>query len=83
MDSLYRWYRETNAAEGFNLPNKLILVMSGAMLFHYHKNQPSFVMNWLMQLNDDPTTLNEKTHNDLTANPLKGDVDGAKRDNKL
>jgi len=75
MDSLYRWYRETNAEDGFHLPNKLILVVSGAILFHYHKNQPSFVMNWLMQLNDDQITPNEKpTHNRTADNPSKGDI---------
>jgi len=54
MDSLYRWYRDTykNTIYGFKLPMKLFLVLSGSMLFHFHKNQPSFVMKWLMQLKD-------------------------------
>jgi len=63
MDSMYRWYRESAAGEGFKLPTRLILVLSGAMLFHYHKNQPSFVMNWLMQLNDDNTPHGHKINN--------------------
>jgi len=44
--------RETYKDRGFKLPTRLLLVLSGCFLFHYHKNQPSFVMKWLLQLKD-------------------------------
>jgi len=52
MDSLYRWYKETYKESGFQLPTRLLLVLSGSILFHHHLNQPSFVMKWLLQLKD-------------------------------
>jgi len=50
IDSMWNYFKTTERGKNAQLPVGLLLVVSMAVLSQYHRQQPSFVTNWLLEL---------------------------------